>query len=297
MLHNQYRLHGNPLERKQGDKVPRKIFWVSAEGAVTEHDYLKGISSYRDKLGILSVVDVETLKRKKRDGKCSPEDIQALLDECIYVRGKELHEILTDLDPRLHGQISVATINAYLEGSLSKKEKKTFEDAIRLFDIDLKYLGYLQKRSSEEDEFCIVIDRDKESHTEESIRACNEWCQEHAVHFFLSNPCFEFWMLLHFKDIAHECSPEQLGQFLENERVSENHTFTSRFLSDVHLELAGIGQGKHIRNFDMHYLPRVDDAIRNARAFAQSFPQLLNELGTSMPLLIALLRQQKDEER
>jgi len=296
MIRNQYRLHGNPLERKQGDKVPRKIFWVSAEGAVTEQKYLQGISSYRDRLGILSVVDVQTLKRKKRDGKCSPEDVQALLDEYIYVRGKELHEILTDLDPKLHGHISAASITGYLEGSLSKKEKKTFEDAIRLLDIDLKYWGYLQKRSSEEDEFCIVIDRDRKSHTEESLQACYEWCQEHSVHFILSNPCFEFWMLLHFKDIVHECSAEELGQFLENEKVSKKHTFTSKFLSDVHLQLTEVGQGKHIRNFDTHYLPRVNDAIRNAGAFVQTFPQLLNELGTSMPLLIALLRQQKDNE-
>jgi len=272
MIRNQYRLHGNPLERKQGEKVPRKIFWVSAEGAVTEQKYLQGISSYRDRLGILSVVDVQTLKRRKKDGKCSPAGVQALLEEFFQVRGQELPEILAGLDPALHGHIPVSSINGYLEGSLSKKEKKVFEDTIGLLDINLKYLDYLKKRSSEEDEFCIVIDRDRKSHTEESIRACYEWCQEHSVHFILSNPCFEFWMLLHLKDVAQECSAKELDHFLENEKVSESHTYTSKFLSNVHLELTKVGQGKYIRNFDTHYLPRVDDAIRNADKFTQEFP-------------------------
>lgn len=280
MVRNKYHLSGNPLERVQGKKIPRKIFWVSAEGTVTENGYLKGISNFRDKLGIVSVVDVETLKRRKNQGDNKPEDVRALLEKFFQVREQKLEEIVEELNPTFFDHIPLATIIEYLRGNISRKQKKKIEENIRILDINLTYINYLKKRSSEEDEFCIIIDRDQHTHTEKSIMQCMQWCKKHSVHLFLSNPCFEFWLLLHFKNVHQDYSTEELEKFLENKKITDKHTFTSKTLSDVFIDLTGIGHTKTIRSFEKYYLSRIDQAKSTSIApilpINTAYPRLTN---------------------
>lgn len=296
MSRNKFHLHGNPLSREQGERSPRKIFWVSAEGAVTEKDYLRGLSNYRRELGIISIVNVEALTRKKSESGSKPKDVTALLEEYFLVRDYDIETIMQKIDPLFFQTIPHPTFKAYLQGTLPKSEKQKVEEHFQLLEINLTYLNYLKERSSDEDEFCIILDRDKHSNSEESIQECIEWCKEKQVHLFFSNPCFEFWLLLHFKDVANEYPNEDLSQFLENKRESNNHSFTSKTLSEVFKELTQSGHSKRIATtkFKDHYCRRVDTAIHHASAFAQSFPDLMHNLGTSMPQFIELLRQEKE---
>jgi hypothetical protein len=296
MSRNRFHLHSNPLDRRLGERDPRKIFWVSAEGAVTEKDYLLGISDYRRELGIVSIVNVEALSRKRSESGSKPKDVIALLDEFFFVRDHDFKTIIQKHNPSIFEIIPHSTISAYQEGALSETEIKKLEERFQLLEINLTYLNYLKKRSSDEDEFCIILDRDKHSNSEKSIQECIEWCNEKLVHLFFSNPCFEFWLLLHFKDIAKEFSQEDLNQFLENRTESNKHSFTSKTLSKVFKELTGSGHSKRISTikFKEQYCGRVDTAIQHAASFAQSFPDLMHNLGTSMPKLIELLRQEKE---
>ena len=91
-------------------------------------------------------------------------------------------------------------------------------------------LRYLSKYTSNFDEFCILIDRDAGSHSSEDMNFILQYCKEKKYRCFITNPCFEFWLLLHFSDVYEEYS-DQLDLIRENKKVSNAHTFVSNELS------------------------------------------------------------------
>ncbi len=54
-----------------------------------------------------------------------------------------------------------------------------------------------------EEEFCLIVDRDEKSFTEEQVKLVSDICNEQGYRLIISNPCFELWLLLHF-DIPKE---------------------------------------------------------------------------------------------
>jgi hypothetical protein len=70
----------------------------------------------------------------------------------------------------------------------------------------------------DDDELWIVIDKDRwNTKTLAGIaRLCT---QSKFMHFAMSNPCFELWLLLHCEDVA-SMSAEELKALQENKRVS-----------------------------------------------------------------------------
>ena len=70
----------------------------------------------------------------------------------------------------------------------------------------------------DDDELWMVIDKDrwKTQTLAEIARLCN---QNRFLHFSMSNPCFELWLLLHFEDVSLMSEDEMLA-LRENKRVS-----------------------------------------------------------------------------
>lgn len=66
----------------------------------------------------------------------------------------------------------------------------------------------------EGDQLCIVVDRDKNSFTNEQYDKLLKAEKNEEIRFCVSNPCFEFWLLLHFSD----CSEYDNSKLKENEK-------------------------------------------------------------------------------
>lgn len=293
MIQNRFRLSGNPLERLQGSREPRKIFWLSVEGTVTEHDYFRGLSKYRERAGIPALIEVEALGRVRNKGDSSIEDVRELMDEFLHTRSTSIKELILQIEPTFFDVYPVHVLQDYLNDGLSVSNRNKFVDTLQRIGINIRYLKYLKERSSEEDGFCVVIDRDQYSHTIEGILQCKKWCEEHSVHFFLSNPCFEFWLLLHFRDISVDYNADEKAMMLKNHKISNKHTYIGKELSTAIEMLTGRGQHKGIRQFEILYGPRIDQAVERSIKFASTFPELFSELGTSIPALLQLLRSQQ----
>lgn len=77
-----------------------------------------------------------------------------------------------------------------------------------------------------EDEFWMIIDRDQ-WRLDEWVEKCYA---EENFHIALSNPCFEFWLLLHLFDL-NDFDPAQL---LENKKLGRKRRFLDHYL-DQHL--------------------------------------------------------------
>ena len=88
-----------------------------------------------------------------------------------------------------------------------------------------KVLGQLRAfkeeyKTEDYDELWVVVDRDRweERMLSEVAQACEN---DKIMHFCLSNPCFELWLLLHLEDIS-TYTPDKMVKLKENKRAGKN---------------------------------------------------------------------------
>ena len=279
---NKYRLSSKSYDRETPNEqiTPRKIYFISVEGVATEVEYLQGLSDYRTELGINALVNIEVLRRKTKDGYSAPEQVIELLEEYLSLR-EAGNNIFSDIPDEIKNNFSPDFIQLYIETpeSISPKERNRFELALRKTGYDLAYRKYLSKYTSNLDEFCILIDRDAGSHSSEDMNFILQYCKEKKYRCFITNPCFEFWLLLHFSDVYEEYS-DQLDLIRENKKVSNAHTFVSNELSvKAHHGKKGIA-------FKEKYLPHIEEAIIRASKFASDNEALITDIGCNIWILI-----------
>ena len=271
------------------DELPKRIVFLSVEGNLTERDYFHYIHQYRGDLRINSLVHIETLSRGK-DTSSDLESIVNLLDDFLALQkhGLSSEEVLSNL--LQSGQsFSLTQIEDYLRGRLKGASSEDIEDALRLVGIDLNYQLFLRDFKGEDgrDVFAVVIDRDRGCHSEQGLRQLFQDCNKKGYDCYITNPCFEFWLLLHICDVKSELSGH-LADLLENKRISNKHTYVSKRLSDR------VNHAKHISEnaFITHYLPNIDLAISRAEEFKSNPEELLTDLGTNLPMLFKKLREE-----
>ena len=279
---NKYRLSSKSYDRETPNEqiTPRKIYFISVEGVATEVEYLQGLSDYRTELSINALVNIEVLRRKTKDGYSAPEQVIELLEEYLSLR-EAGNNIFSDIPDEIKNNFSPDFIQLYIETpeSISPKERNRFELALRKAGYDLAYRKYLSKYTSNFDEFCILIDRDAGSHSSEDMNFILQYCKEKKYRCFITNPCFEFWLLLHFSDVYEEYS-DQLDLIRENKKVSNAHTFVSNELSvKAHHGKKGIA-------FKEKYLPHIEEAIIRASKFASDNEALITDIGCNIWILI-----------
>ena len=279
---NKYRLSSKSYDRETPNEqiTPRKIYFISVEGVATEVEYLQGLSDYRTELSINALVNIEVLRRKTKDGYSAPEQVIELLEEYLSLR-EAGNDIFPDIPDEIKNNFSPDFIQLYIETpeSISPKERNRFELALRKTGYDLAYRKYLSKYTSNFDEFCILIDRDAGSHSSEDMNFILQYCKEKKYRCFITNPCFEFWLLLHFSDVYEEYS-DQLDLIRENKKVSNAHTFVSNELSvKAHHGKKGIA-------FKEKYLPHIEEAIIRASKFASDNEALITDIGCNIWILI-----------
>ena len=260
--------------------TPKKIYFISVEGVATEVEYLQGLSDYRTELGINALVNIEVLRRKTKDGYSAPEQVIELLEEYLSLR-EAGNNIFSDIPDEIKNNFSPDFIQLYIETpeSISPKERNRFELALRKTGYDLAYRKYLSKYTSNFDEFCILIDRDAGSHSSEDMNFILQYCKEKNYRCFITNPCFEFWLLLHFSDVYEEYL-DQFDLIRENKKVSNAHTFVSNELS------AKAHHGKKGIAFKEKYLPHIEEAIIRASKFASDNEALITDIGCNIWILI-----------
>ncbi len=291
-MKNRFRLSSNAFEREdENDKVePQKIFFLSVEGNATEKEYFEGISANRHKLGINAVVDVQVLSRRRKDNKSAPQQVIELLEEYLRLRENGKESIIKDIPDLFVEKYGVDFIKSYLEDEnrITKSQKNEFLTDLLKIGYDLNYRKYLQKYNNELDEFGILIDRDFQTHSELNMMECIKYCKEKNYSCYISNPCFEFWLLLHLSDVKKEYANEML-KISENKKVSDSHTFVSKEVSlKAHHGKSGI-------NFKKNYLPNIDVAIARAKEFSSDEYELIDNVGCNIWKLIEKMKKYEVE--
>ena len=133
------------------------------------------------------------------------------------------------------------------------------------------------------DELWMVIDTDRWKNIPSIIEACSEL---ENMFVAVSNPCFEFWLLLHVKDIQ-EFNKEELELILKNQKISKNRNYVDTKI----VEIVG-SYNKTNLNTD-NFIPHIDEAVLRAKNLDQPQEEYPTKLGSHIYKLIEKLR--KDE--
>ncbi len=127
------------------------------------------------------------------------------------------------------------------------------------------------------DQLCIIADRDQHSFTEVQYQQLVDADEKKEIRFCITNPCIEFWLLLHFCDV----SEYDRAVLLENKKTGKR-TQTELYLMD---KLGG-GYSKRSLHFSLNYKDKIKTAIQNSKNYATDYRALEHEIGTNIGLLI-----------
>lgn len=301
-MKNSFRLKSDAMFERIEEinrEAPLRIVFLSVEGNKTEQDYFEWIEKYREQLGIKARVHVHSLRRSKQDNLSAPEHVLELLEEYIEIRESNL------LPERMRNLISEEYTDDFIRQYIETPElldatmKDDFEFMLQQVGIDLEYDFFLKEYSGEFDVFGVLIDRDYTTHSVTQMNKIKNACIKKGYRYFVTTPCFEFWLLMHLVDIRSEYADE-LQEFRNNAKKSKKHTFTSYEVSKR------AQHSKRIKEdtFKKYYFSKVDFAISQAKEhFSTSVNELIGtddsddtkkgKLGSNLPDLFDLLREFK----
>lgn len=209
--------------------------------------------------------------------------------------GQRYNEPPSSVEPKIRYFIACEgekTENAYFRGLMDCREEIGIQPFIEVipihhdkaagnnpYTIYRKNIDEIKELPNffETDFLCIIADRDKKSFSDSQYDKLVEAEENNEIKFIVSNPCFEFWLLLHYCD-ASEYDPNII---FENEKVG-NRTQTELYLK----EKLGGSYNKSRIQFNKNFRDKVKTAIINSKKYATESKQLKNKIGTKVGILI-----------
>ena len=294
----------------------RKKYFLVFEGNRTEGIYFNAINELKDKIGINPLIEIISIERTyTEEGWSHPKKIleqllkdlkeiengelsyKTLIDKIMWIiieDEKFSSKILKEISPEeiiedIKNEIEsldniVENIEEDCEFFLNMIIKKfflTIEEIPNILETVLKNIENEQITYSEDiDKMCLIVDRDKKSFKEEQYNYVKEECKRKNFKFYVTNPCFEFWLLLHFDEV-HSINREKL---LENKRASSKVRYVESELKKY------FPYNKNKYNAEL-LIEKIDLAIENEKRFCEDIEELKDKLGSNIGLLIKELKE------
>lgn len=308
------RTFGERCKTKLSDEPKRKCLFLF-EGKETEPIYFSKLKDLHDEVGISPLVDFIQIEKPRGEDWSNPKKIvdalcldlsetptyntliNAMVD-CLYTDAylfrhrskiKEFEKLLVSF---------MRDILQVKESDLVDNVEETVKNTLEYFqkqwpnicDIILKHIeemlqNYKITYEKDFDILCIVVDRDPESFFEWQFDHVLKTCEKNGFKFLLSNPNFEFWLLLHFDDVL-ELDRDKIRL---NEKINKNSASSIRFVPDELRKRLGKYKKKC---YDAESLIlKIDTAICNEKQFTEALPELKNEIGSNIGTFIEELRK------
>ncbi|WP_077369581.1 RloB family protein [Anaerosalibacter sp. Marseille-P3206] len=273
----------NKRSYESESKDPNKVFIIAVEGNETEAQYFCGLENNSKYLGIPSTVRIEVLDRY--DTKSAPKYVVELLEE--YIREGYTTTFIDKFKDTIEnaglGDTAENLIRKYFEDKISSETRKEMERLIYEADRDRIYYQYLETWNIDKKEFCVVFDRDKQSTKPWDFSQVVKDSIEKGYRVVITNPCFEFWLLLHVCDVQKEYS---LDEIIQNRSVSRDKNFVDSKLS----EILG-GYNKSNIKFEEIFMNKIDIAIKREKEYATYWKDIINNVGSNVGSFIEDIRK------
>ena len=305
---------GNRSKTRSSDEVNRKCYFF-CEGQETEPIYFAKLKDMRSKIGISPLIDFIQIEKPRGEDWSNPKKmldalcldlsdsityntlINAMID-CLYtsdylIKHKDkIKEFANLLISFVHDELNVQEND--IVSDITKTTKVIYDffnkQRPRICNIIISNItdvldNYEITFDKEIDFLCLVVDRDPESFTEFQFDDVLETCQKNNFDFLISNPNFEFWLLLHFNEILDL----DKNKLLRNEKINPGSKSSIRYIPNELRKCLG----KYKKNkYDSElFLKNLDTAIKNEKQYCETLPELKNELGSNIGVFIEKLRQ------
>ena len=302
------------------DKTLRKYFLVY-EGSETEAIYFDAVSSLREKIEINPLIEIIPIIRSySEDGWSNPKKILDRVIENLeesrtnHISYETLlnrimdyfYEIKVITSSRIQARSIWKTMCRICEEKCLKNLDSFVEDIEESCNLILKALqeehdlqhvisdiSHMIKEggvtySEGFDRICLIIDRDRDSFVSSPMnnqyRYVIDKCKEMGFGLYITNPCFEFWLLLHFDEVF-DLDQDKL---LENPKITANRRY-------VEQELRRIWPGYKKSSYRAEELVKnIDNAINNEKKFCENVEELENSVGSNIGKLIIDMRAHSD---
>ena len=138
------------------------------------------------------------------------------------------------------------------------------------------------------DFFCLVVDRDVSSNPTKKYRELLATCSKERVKLYVTNPCFEFWLILHFPE-SLKLGETEYGKIRSNEKIQVGIE-SSRTYCETTLLKFDPDYTKTTLDFKDRYMGRLSDALEHAESFETDLNRLEDHIGSNVGELIKELR-------
>ena len=276
------------LRRNSVDRSEYRRVFVSSEGYKTEIQYMRELLRQSEVLGLHGRVEVVILNRYETDsglshpdqvigmtadymeflssGRCS---VGLFLSKVLDSAGNPGRTAVKELS-RDEGFRSLCT-DGYVADMESAGEYAISFMSERGFHVNPVFED--QFYSKDTDVVCIIIDRDADDgRTPECYADYMSSCEKNGFRLFVTNPKFEFWILMHQEDDGSLVSIADS----RNPSAATDRVMDSRGMDKGHLDFEGIVGNLYL-------------TMENAKRFKFTVKELENRVGTNMPDLIHLL--------
>lgn len=310
------RSFGQRSKTKSSDEVERKCFFF-CEGEETEPIYFAKLRDLKDEVGISPLIDIIQIEKTRGEIWSNPKKmidalcldlsdtptynslINAMVDS-LYIDGylnchiekiKEFEKLLISfIRNDLNSQETdlVKDVQKTIRKSLEffKKERPRICNII-MNNVEEMLKNYNITFDKEIDFLCLVVDRDAESFTASQFDEVYHICQEKGFRFLISNPSFEFWLLLHFDDVVNL----DVEKIRKNEKINSDSKSSIRYLSNELRER--LGKYKKNRYDAERLVHNLNKSIKNEKKFCESLPELKEQIGSNIGVFIEELRSYK----
>ncbi len=207
--------------------------------------------------------------------------------------GFALHNLQSDLITKLYRSDFVN--GRYIDDSSWEKATECCRDWIEQSDFKGcgKYLSVPKDRKVETydedtDVFCLIADRDCGSNSTERYLKLVESCKCQHIRLYISNPCFEFWLMLHFNNTL-KLAEKDYDLILANTKKEMNgvrKSYCERKLTEMTSHYT-----KTDVDFKRDFMANMHNAIENAESFETNTEKLEYRLGSNVGRLIVDMRQ------
>lgn len=301
----------------KSDEAVKKYFLVY-EGSDTEAIYFDAVQSMRDDIRINPLIQLIPLIRSySEEGWSNPKKI---LDRLIlnlresqeqYVSYESLLNRIMDylLESKAITTSKLMAKNIWqtMTNICGNKLGKELDDVVdNIQETSKMLLGYLAEEyevvnivadiseiikngdltyDQDFDEICLIVDRDRNSFISgpenDQYQYVLDECKKFGFKFFVTNPNFEFWLLLHFDEVFNLDN----DKLLANPKVSAKRRYTE-------YELCKLYKGYKKSSYKADELVRnIDVAVCNEKQFCEDINSLENSVGSNIGLLITEMQQ------
>ena len=290
--------------RKSEIREYKPKYFIASEGSCSEPRYFEGLSKsiITENIRIINILRDFATKNNSH-----PSFIIKILKEFILntqsdqITLREIRNRIDNFNKENGNKFDMRIIDSLIKNNYGNDYTKEFyyddlqEIICNLFKSEVyesfaKYfVDYLNSQNvtyvKNIDTLNMVIDRDSGNFFPEQYDEVKEFCELNDVNLYVSNPNFEFWLLLHFDEVENE----NKEIMYKNDKVNSKRRYLENRLHEI------CGYKKKNLNFTV-FEPFVSNAIKREKKYAETLVSLKDNLGSNVGILVEKMINQNNSD-